>query len=56
MEEIFPEENKNVGDVCKEMHTMVTNDRIPVTALVNGVRIIMFEEKKEVDTYYDGPR
>jgi hypothetical protein len=56
MEEIFPEKNKNIGDVCKEMYVMVANDHTPVTGLVQGVRIIMFEEKKEEDPHYDGPR
>lgn len=56
MEEIYPETGRDIGDICEDLHQMVIDDHTPVTALVNGVRIIMFEEEKVQVPEYDGPR
>lgn len=56
MEEIFPKIGADIGDVCKDMYHKLIDEDVPITALVNGVRIIIFKEEKEVDPYYDGPR
>ena len=55
MEEIFPKKGTDIRDVCEEMYFKLIDEDVPVTALANGVRIIMFAEVKEVDPYYDGP-
>lgn len=55
MEEIYPTTGQDIGDVCKEMYHKLIEEGIPVTALTNGVRIIMFSEDKVQVPEYDGP-
>lgn len=56
MEEMAPKgKEQDVGEFCKDMHLRVKEDGDPVTALVDGVRIIMFKEERFYDPHYDGP-
>ena len=57
MEEMTPKGiGQDIGEFYKDMHLRVKEDGDPVTALVNGVRIIMFKEEEFYDPHYDGPR
>lgn len=47
MEEIFPIVGEDIGDVCRTMYHKLIDEDVPVTSLVNGVRIIMFEEERK---------
>lgn len=56
MEEIYPTIGQDIRDICKEMYFKLIDEGTPITALANGVRIIMFKEDKVQVPEYDGPR
>lgn len=56
MEEIYPTSDDDTGDFLKKMHIKVKEEEDPVTALVGDVRVVMFIEKRFVDSHYDGPK
>ena len=45
----------DIGGYCTDMYRRVEKNN-PVMGWINGVRIVMFAEEKNVDPQYDGPR